>query len=248
MRLSVGWFRIDRKCLESDIGRSETTLSLWVHLLGMASIGPVTVRCQGRPEKFGPGTIVTSVAELARRTGLSGSTIRRQTEYLLMRGSIGVKATNKGTIITICNWSQYQSSGASNEKTGEQTAEQTSEQLNKNKEGTRNKLGGSSANVVVRTQDATRLQEAFYSEDLPRIKTTLRAVFEAFGRSDLPVSIEPLLPKFQVLYGNFQRFSEELGSLASSAEKMKEPAKYLEVSLLNALRNFESRATMAVSS
>lgn len=81
------------------------------------------------------GQLLTSVSRLHDETNIPISTIRRCLKRLEKTGEIIVKATNRFSTITICNYDSYQA----NEQTDEQTDELSSEQIN-NKQETNNRL------------------------------------------------------------------------------------------------------------
>jgi hypothetical protein len=55
------------------------------------------------------GQLVTSIAKLSVESGLSAKQVRLCLERLKKTGEIGLETTNKYTIITICNYDDYQS-------------------------------------------------------------------------------------------------------------------------------------------
>jgi hypothetical protein len=108
-RFDVGWVRLDRKTLFGDIAQNPYCLALWIRLLGWATVVPTKVRHGDKQIEVPPGTVVTGLSELAEKSGMAKNTIRKHLEYLKSRGSINTRCDPHGTIITIRNWSRYQS-------------------------------------------------------------------------------------------------------------------------------------------
>jgi DNA-binding transcriptional regulator YhcF (GntR family) len=58
-----------------------------------------------------PGTMVTSLEDLADKSGCSMKKVRLSLEYLEMSGMISVKKGKHGTLVTVINWDAYQPQG-----------------------------------------------------------------------------------------------------------------------------------------
>lgn len=104
-----GWIRIDRKLSESDIAqRSVETFAVWVHLLLMANYSESKRYVSGSAVKLQPGQLITGVTELSQRSGATPNKVRGALEYLKITGRITDEPNQKGRVISIVKWSEYQ--------------------------------------------------------------------------------------------------------------------------------------------
>ncbi len=81
------------------------TFSLFVHLLLMAN-SDEGWRWKGM--EFKAGQLVTSVAQLADCTGLTPKQVRYRLELLAKSGELQIEGRAKYSVITICNYNEYQ--------------------------------------------------------------------------------------------------------------------------------------------
>lgn len=113
--------KIYRKLLRWRWADNPNMLALWVRILLEASYAEkdwhnITVK---------KGQLVTSVAKLSAESGLSNKQVRTCLEHLKETGEIILKGANKYSIITICNYDDYQSNLVESGQTnGEQNGEQ----------------------------------------------------------------------------------------------------------------------------
>ena len=111
--------KIYRKLLRWRWADNPNMLALWVRILLEASYAEkdwhnITVK---------KGQLVTSVAKLSAESGLSNKQVRTCLEHLKETGEIILKGANKYSIITICNYDDYQSNLVESGQTkGEQEA------------------------------------------------------------------------------------------------------------------------------
>jgi len=75
----------------------------------MAQHGPSTITFKGKPHKLEPGDVVTGRKQLAEDTGLPLSTVEDSLRWLESRQQIRQQKSNKGRIISITNWDEFQS-------------------------------------------------------------------------------------------------------------------------------------------
>lgn len=121
-----GWIKIHRRLLDWEWYSDTNMVRLFLHLLLKANSSDR--RWQGR--EVPRGSLVTSRATLEAETGLSQKTIRTCLARLIATGEIEVEATHRFSIITICNFDNYQESEQGERPTGgqvngQQTANQT---------------------------------------------------------------------------------------------------------------------------
>lgn len=107
-RFCSGWLRLDRSLANGDIVENPNTLVLWIWLLMMANIYESSVRFQEKQRKLMPGQILTGIPDLIKITKLSHGAIQRNLAYLEKTGRIHQEVGNKGRIISICKWEEFQ--------------------------------------------------------------------------------------------------------------------------------------------
>lgn len=99
-----GWIKLHRKLLDWQWFHSPNHLKLFLVLLFRCNFK----KSKWRQETVLPGQILTGSNQLAEWSNLSKSTVYRVLKDLESTGELERKTTNKYTIITITNWSQYQ--------------------------------------------------------------------------------------------------------------------------------------------
>jgi len=110
------WIRSYQSTLREGITKDPTCRHLFQDLLLKASFGKSNACFNGQHFKLLPGQLVTSIAELEGITAITPNKIRRAIKQLVESGLITMKTTNKGTIITVCDWGNYQGLDNSNHK------------------------------------------------------------------------------------------------------------------------------------
>ena len=109
-RFESGWIRVERRIAFGDIGDNPLCLALWVWLLSSATIQKTKIRWHGESREIGSGMVLFSIRSLAERWGVLINNLRRQLSYLASSQRIQVESGTHGTLVTICNWKQYQES------------------------------------------------------------------------------------------------------------------------------------------
>ena len=112
-----GWVRLYRDLQEWEWYTKSEMVHLYIHLLLSANHTPakwqgVTIKC---------GQVVTSVAQLAQKTGLSVQTTRTCLARLKSTNEITIETTKQYTLITICNYSRYIDKASTNNKQSNRT-------------------------------------------------------------------------------------------------------------------------------
>ena len=115
-----GWIKLYRKFTEWEWYTDSYAVHLFLHLLLTANVEDK----KWRGIVIKRGQVVTGRRMLSEETNIPEITIRRKLTILNCTGAISIKTTNKGSIITICKYDDYQAS--------EPTSEPTSEPLLKN--------------------------------------------------------------------------------------------------------------------
>ena len=107
-----GWVKIHRKFQEWEWYDKSEMVHLFLHLLLSANVSDR----QWHGMIIKRGQLVTSYESLRERTGLSVRTLRTCLEKLEQTGEIVRKATNKFSLLTICNYESYQDENFESDK------------------------------------------------------------------------------------------------------------------------------------
>lgn len=101
-----GWIKIHRRLLDWEWYSDTNMVRLFLHLLLKANTDDR--RWQGR--EVPRGSLITTWTMLEDETGLSRRTIRTCLARLIATGEIEVEATHRFSLVTICNFDNYQES------------------------------------------------------------------------------------------------------------------------------------------
>ena len=123
--MNNGWIKIHRKLLEWEWYDEPNTFRLFMHLLLKANHKPKNYR----GVFIESGQVMTGINLLSEQTGLTFQKVRTSLNNLKSTNEITIKTSNKGTIIQIVKYKDYQVS----------TSEITNEQQTNNKQITTNK-------------------------------------------------------------------------------------------------------------
>lgn len=120
--MSEGWIKLHRSIMDWEWFADAETLKLFLYLL-------LTANYENRMWKditIQRGQLVISTEELAQRLKSTRQKIRTQLKRLETCGTIALQATNKFTLVTICNYDNYQESSEAEQPTDNQ---QTNQQI-----------------------------------------------------------------------------------------------------------------------
>lgn len=109
-RFNGGWLKLYRSAIDEDIGKRANLLAIWVTLLCWATRFETKVIGEKGPRILPPGSVVIGMRQLSDHLGISKTNTYKWIQYLQKRGSILIEAGTHGTVITICNWDEYQGS------------------------------------------------------------------------------------------------------------------------------------------
>lgn len=115
-----GWIKIYRKITDWEWYKDVSTLHLFIHLL-------ITANREDKSWRgivVGRGQRLTSRSALASDTGLSEGQVKRSLNKLIATNNLTIKATNKYTLITICNYESYQDSSNDSDQQNDQPRDQ----------------------------------------------------------------------------------------------------------------------------
>lgn len=185
-----GWIKIHRKLLEWEWFGNSMMVHLFVYFLLKAN--RVDKKWNGIEVKR--GQLITGINSLNKDTGISVQSLRTCIKRLKSTGEITIKSTNKNSIITICNYDDYQLEETT---TNKQINKQTNKQLTNNQQTTNNK------------QEYKEIKE-YKKEYLSEI---LISDFPELNKTYLDISIA-----FQELFKNNLK---EAGASTSKIEKAK---------------------------
>ena len=105
--MQQGFIKLFRSLLEWGYIGNPKMLQLWIVLLLLASHNEKN----WQDIEIAPGQIVTSVRKICLITLQSEKTTRNCLEKLKKGKQIDIQTTNRYTLITICNWENYQGYG-----------------------------------------------------------------------------------------------------------------------------------------
>jgi hypothetical protein len=102
-----GWIKIHRRIMNWEWYHDSQTVHLFIHLMVRANHD--TGSWQGNQVKR--GQLITGRKQLSVETGISEKGIRTRIQRLKNSGEIEVKSASKFSVITICNYDEYQTGG-----------------------------------------------------------------------------------------------------------------------------------------
>lgn len=103
-----GWIKLHRKILESPIFSSEKGLKVWIWCLLKASHQGNEFYLGLNKIEVGEGQFVFGRDSASTDLKMSPSTVWNWMRLLRKDSYLNIKTTNKYSVITICNWKQYQ--------------------------------------------------------------------------------------------------------------------------------------------
>lgn len=108
MRFTNGYVKLYRLTDEHWLWDEPKARFVFDTLLILATYRPTKKRVRRAFEVLPPGTVITSLQELALKCGYSIRNIRTALDVLQSASTIDKQSTNKGSIIHIVNWDTYQ--------------------------------------------------------------------------------------------------------------------------------------------
>lgn len=120
--MSEGWIKLHRSIMDWEWFADAETLKLFLYLLLTANYEEK----RWKDITIQRGQLVISTEELAQRLKSTRQKIRTQLKRLETSGTIALQATNKFTLVTICNYDNYQESSEAEQPTDNQ---QTNQQI-----------------------------------------------------------------------------------------------------------------------
>ena len=148
----TGWIKLHRKILDSPIFQNEKLFKVFAYCLMKASHKEHTQLVGRRVVHLKKGQFVFGRKRASEELRLKESTIRDYVKLLENLGTIDIKSDNKFSVITVVNWSIYQTDEeiSDNKYDNKSTTNQHQINTNKNvKNGENDKNEKNEKNVVV---------------------------------------------------------------------------------------------------
>jgi len=158
-----GWIKLHRKMLEWEWYNDSNTFRLFIHLLLLAN----HEKKRWRGIEINRGELVTGRKKLAKELMLSERKIRTSLMRLKSTNEIAIKTTNKYSIISICNYSTYQTKDNAKRPAERPTSSPTSDQqVTTNKNDKNNK---ENKNIYTQTDERTKRFQEMVNREFPNV-------------------------------------------------------------------------------
>ncbi len=134
-----GWLKLYRKLRHHPKSKDAGFMWIWLMILLEATHKDYLIDWCGEVITLKPGQFVTSREALAEKTGEHQSKIYRTLRWLESEHQIEQQKSNRSTLITITNWSKYQSGEQQNEQpaNNQRTTSEQPANTNKNRKNVR---------------------------------------------------------------------------------------------------------------
>lgn len=112
--MSLGWIKLHRKLLDSQVFANEGLLKVWIYCLCRAnhdvSYVPITTGKGTTEVKVDKGQFIFGRKSSAKDLGMNQSTLYKRLKKLEKLGNCNTQSNSHYTLVTICNWETYQDS------------------------------------------------------------------------------------------------------------------------------------------
>ena len=131
-----GWIRLDRGIQDNFLWQEPEALKLWLHLLMAASLTDKATAFNGKMLTIKRGQLVFGLNAASARLNISVRRLRKYLDWFESDDMIDKQVTNKFSIISITNYTQYQDTGKQPTSKSQATDKQraTTIQVTSNKE------------------------------------------------------------------------------------------------------------------
>lgn len=106
--MTNGWIKLHRKIKNNPIYSNSKAVHIWLECLIRATHEGKKMYLKRQKIQLKPGEFVCGWDELGRSASMSGSTARYWIKQFEVEGMVESKSSNKGTVISIKNWEDYQ--------------------------------------------------------------------------------------------------------------------------------------------
>jgi hypothetical protein len=117
-----GYVKLWRKSMESAVFKNANVWKFWCWCLMKATHKPVQILVGYQRVDLVPGQFIFGRAKASKELRLSEREIRTCVDTLSKLENMTIKATNKFSIISICNWDTYQNGKNENDQHNDQQA------------------------------------------------------------------------------------------------------------------------------
>jgi len=131
--MDQGWIKLHRGLLNSPIFTDNKTLKVWIWCLLKANHETHKFKFNGTDQVLLAGQFITGREKAIKELGITAQNYKTIILYLKSTSRITSKTTNKFTIITLVNWTQYQ-------KEGEEVTSKSTSKVNNNQTTTKQQL------------------------------------------------------------------------------------------------------------
>lgn len=106
-----GWVKVHRKMLDHWVSQEPELFAFWMRLLIEANHSDKKRMFNGALVEIKRGQTLFGLDAFEAKSGISKKRLRRYLDMLETEGMIGRQKTNKYSLISICNYEQYQLEG-----------------------------------------------------------------------------------------------------------------------------------------
>ena len=125
----MGYIKLDRAIRKWRWYTKKNMLNVWIELLLSAAFEDYY--CDGQLIKR--GQVMIGREKMAKQLGMGVQELRTCLNRLVSTGEITIQSTNRGSIITIVKWDEYQGSPSN---TNQQSNQRTNQQVTSNQPAT----------------------------------------------------------------------------------------------------------------
>lgn len=129
-----GWIRLDRAIQDNFLWQEPEALKLWLYLLMAASLTDKATAFNGQMLNIKRGQLVFGLNAASARLNISIRRLRKYLNWFETDDMIDKQVTNKFSIISITNYSQYQDVGKQPSGKSQATVKQRATTIQVNKE------------------------------------------------------------------------------------------------------------------
>lgn len=113
--MNNGWVKVHRRMIEHWMMGDHGSMVVWLYLLLNATHKPRRVQFDGRLIDLKPGQLTCGCRQIADATGVSESKAYRALKCFESEKQIEIQTSNRCSLVSITNWSEYQQGEAPNE-------------------------------------------------------------------------------------------------------------------------------------
>lgn len=125
MAKTQGWIKTYRNILDHWVWQDPMTFRCWMYILLKANHSDKKVMFDGSLMTIGRGQFLTSIRKLGDDVGCSRDKIRKILQTLKEDNMVSVRATHRGTLLTVINYGVYQDSTHTESSTEQATESYT---------------------------------------------------------------------------------------------------------------------------